>query len=117
MTFIKEDIADIFIVDYDITFKRVNDFQYHMEKFILQSEKYLILDLMKVMYLNNSALGIIAHTSLKAKEYNKELVIAGNNAPLNEIFEIVNFNIFTQLFTTRKEAIEYFQGLERSQVK
>lgn len=113
MPFIQQDIADTFIVDQDITFKIVNDFQYKMEKFILQSRKYMILDLSKVKYINNSALGIIAHTALKAKQYKKELVIVGNNPHLNEIFDIVKFNVFTKLFPTCEEALEYYQRLER----
>lgn len=115
MIFIQQEIADTFVVDYDITFKKINDFQYNMEKFILQSGKYMILDLTKVMYLNNSALGIIAHAALKAKRYDKELVIVGNKPPLSEIFDIVKFNIFTKLFITHAEAVKYFQHIERCQ--
>lgn len=116
MTFVRLEVVDIFEVEQEITIKNNYNFQYNMEKFLLESGINMILDLDKLMYLNNSALGIIAHTAMMAKKNNKELVIAGIKQPISEIFEIVKFASFTQIFATRKEAIDYFTGKTEQEV-
>lgn len=108
MKFIQLEIADTFEIAYEITMKNINDFQCKMDEFLVKSRNCMILDLDKVMYLNNSALGIIAHAVMRAKQAGKELVISGVKPPISEIFDIVNFSTFTKLFLTREEAVDYF---------
>ncbi|USB31747.1 STAS domain-containing protein [Paenibacillus sp. YPG26] len=112
MTYIHPDVPGILEIEHEITIKNTDEFRERMEKFLLESGSSLILDLDKVMYLNSSALGIIAHSAMSAKQHNKELVIAGIKPPINEIFEIVKFNAFMELFATRQEALEYFNHQE-----
>lgn len=112
MTYIDCNIANIFLVDSEITNKNAYVFQYNMEKFLFQSKKYMILDLSNVQYLNNSAIKIIVISAMNAKKVNKELVIAGNNPSVNEIFSSVKFKVYMKLFPSSVEALKYFQTLE-----
>lgn len=108
MRLIKKNLLSILQVDKEITIKNADEFKENMEVFLDEAEKFLILDLTKVSYLNSAALGIIAHAAMNAKKSNKELVIAGVNPPISEIFEIVKFSTFMELFQTVEEAEEYY---------
>ncbi|MER2105761.1 MAG: STAS domain-containing protein [Solibacillus sp.] len=108
MTFSQLAIADTFEIEHEITIKNMVIFQKNMDKFLLQSKKFMILNLQKVKYLNNSALKIIASAAITAKKNDKELVIVGIRPPIDEIFEIVKFSNFMELFATYDEAIAYF---------
>ena len=110
MSFSQADIVDIFKIEHEITFKNMEAFQYNMDRFLVKSRKFLILDLHQVMYLNNAAIGIIAHAAMKAQKIGKELVVTGVISPLSEIFEIIRFNDFMRLFADYDQAIEYFQA-------
>lgn len=104
-------LADLFVVEREITNKNAYVFQFNMEKFLVQSKKYMILDVSKVEYLNNTAIKIIVHFAISAKKADKELVIVGNNPSLNEIFDIMKLKNLTKLFQNNEEALTYFQNL------
>ena len=77
MKFIQLDKADTFEIACEITMKNTTYFQCKMDEFLMKSTKNMILDMDKVMYLNNAALGIIAQAALRARQNDKELVISG----------------------------------------
>ena len=110
MIFTHLEIADIFEVEHEITMNNTEDFKENIEMFLMNSSECMILDLERALYLNNSALRIIACSAMAAKNNNKELVIVGIKPPLNEIFEIVKITNYMRIFKTRKEAIDYFKG-------
>lgn len=107
MKYIQKGKVDIIEVVDEITIKNVDVFRIHMKRFLDEPSHQLIVDLEKVSYMNSSALGIIADAAMKAKKSKKELVIAGVKPPLEEIFEIVKFNSFLELFTSLQAAEEY----------
>ncbi|MDZ5474112.1 STAS domain-containing protein [Bacillus sp. 31A1R] len=111
MLIIEMDSMDILQVNQEITIKNVEQFKVNLESLLESTQKrYLILDLEKVTYLNSSALGCIADTAMKAKKVNKELVVAGIKPPIDEIFHIVKFEFFMELFKSKEEAVEYFSS-------
>lgn len=108
MISINTSLADIYVVENEITSKNAYVFQFNMEKFLLQSKKYMILDLSAIEYINNSAIKIIIHFAMSAKRVKKELVVVGNNPTLNEIFDITKLKSFIKLFPNCEEALNYF---------
>lgn len=110
MAIIQGENAETFEVEQEITLYNTVDFQKQLEIFLRNSGKNLILDLNKAKYVNNSALSIIVKSAIDAIKENRELVIAGMQPPISEIFELVQFNKFIKLFTTREEAIDYFKS-------
>lgn len=110
MTFIQVEIAETFEIEHEITLNNTAEFKKQLDIFLRSSGKNFILDLNKATYINNSALSIIVKSAIDAINNNKELVIAGMKHPISEIFELVQFNAFIKLFTTREEAIEYFRN-------
>ncbi|MED4037428.1 MULTISPECIES: STAS domain-containing protein [Niallia] len=109
MKVIKKAHIDILEMNEDITIKNSEHFRLMMGKFLTESTSFFILDLSRVSYLNSSGLGVIADGAMKASKNGKELVVAGINPPMNEIFEIVKFNTFMELFSSLELAEGYFE--------
>lgn len=109
MKVIKKALIDILVINEEITIKNNEQFRIIMGKFLNESESNLILDLSHVSYLNSSGLGVIADGAMKARKNGKELVIAGITPPIDEIFEIVKFNTFMELFPSLELAENYFE--------
>lgn len=109
MLFVQKKFVDILLIEEEITIKNSDDFKENMMRFLKEGKNQLILDLDSVLYLNSSALGIIAQTAMDAKKRNKELVISGIKPPISEIFDIVKFDTFMHLFPTLEEAEYYYE--------
>ncbi|MFP7471282.1 STAS domain-containing protein [Niallia taxi] len=109
MKVIKKADIDILELNEDITIKNSEQFRIMMGKFLNESAVCLILDLRHASYLNSSGLGVIADGAMKARKTGKELVVSGINPPMAEIFEIVKFNTFMELFPSMEQAELYFE--------
>ncbi len=107
MKMVSHDHADILCWEEDITIKNIEDFSLAMQQFIKRDKSWLILDLSSVAYLNSSVLGIIAHSVLEARRQRKELVVAGIQKTVEEIFRIVKFSSFIRLFNDREQALTF----------
>jgi anti-sigma B factor antagonist len=70
------------------------------------------LELTDVAYLNSAALGVIADAVLSAGRADKELVIAGIQSTVGEIFQIVHFSTFMKIFIQVEDAYTYFQTVK-----
>ncbi|RAK19086.1 anti-sigma B factor antagonist [Anoxybacillus vitaminiphilus] len=92
----------------DITLKNVEYLKRTMTKLINGNNEYIILNMEKVRYINSIGLEIIAKCAIIAKERKKEIVITNIGSPLKEIFQTIKLPIFTKLFDSDKEAIDYF---------
>ncbi|TSI02646.1 STAS domain-containing protein [Lysinibacillus sp. BW-2-10] len=110
MRFSQKGKMDVLEVLNEITIKNVETFREHMQQIVEGPSYQFILNVETVIYLNSSALGIIADTAMKAKKLNKEFVLAGVKPPLDEVFEIVRFGDFIKLFPTLTDAIDYFSA-------
>ncbi|MFC4323371.1 STAS domain-containing protein [Litchfieldia salsa] len=106
----KKNDIQIYRPENEITIRNLERFKERMNEFLNQQKSRIILDLEEVNYLNSSALGLIADTTMKAKEMNKELVIVEISEELREIFEIVKFHTFIPFFSSVNEAINYFDS-------
>lgn len=93
----------------DITLKNIDSFRMAMQSFIQQEESHLILNIARVSYLNSAALGIMADSVIKAKKNNKVLVIGGVQSSVEEIFQIVKFETFINIFSEYEEAVKFFE--------
>jgi len=94
----------------DVTLKNVDEFRMAIQKLIEGDPTGLILELTDVAYLNSAALGVIADAALSAGRTGKELVIAGVQSTVGEIFEIVHFSTLMKIFTELSDAYGYFKG-------
>lgn len=94
----------------DVTLKNVDEFRGAIEKLVDGEKTKLILELTKVAYLNSAALGVIADAVLGAGRTGKELIIAGVQSTVGEIFEIVHFSALMKIFTALEEGYAYFAG-------
>lgn len=106
----KKEGIDILKVDREITIKNIEYFKEEMYRLLNKAGDYIILNLEDVAYLNSSALGIIADTSLKARKLDKELVVIEVSDALDEIFKIVKFDTFMEFFPTFEHARSYFES-------
>jgi anti-sigma B factor antagonist len=94
----------------DVTLKNVNDFRGAILNLLEGEKQRLVLELTDVAYLNSAALGVIADAVLTAGSTGKELVIAGVQPTVGEIFEIVHFNSLLRIFPELKDAYAYLEG-------
>ncbi len=88
----------------------VESFRQALEKLLDKQADQLIVNMEGVKYINSAGLGVIADSVMAARARQKELVIAGVEGSLAEIFHIVKFSSFIKLFATEKEAMDYFSG-------
>lgn len=108
----QHELIDIFAWNEDITLNNTEQFRKAMAQFIQKPAEYLILNMEQVKYINSAGLGIIANSVMTARKQQKELVIAGVQDTLQEIFHIVKFASFIKLFNTEKDAINFFMRNE-----
>ncbi|WP_379163710.1 STAS domain-containing protein [Paenibacillus sp. sgz5001063] len=94
----------------DVTLKNVDEFRGAVQKLVDGEKAKLILELTEVAYLNSAALGVIADAVLGAGRTGKELIIAGVQSTVGEIFEIVHFSSLMKIFTEIDEGYIYFAG-------
>ncbi|ULO10584.1 STAS domain-containing protein [Paenibacillus sp. 19GGS1-52] len=99
--------------DKDVTLKNVDEFRMAIWKLLESDQRKLILELTDVAYLNSAALGVIADAVLTAGRSDKELVMAGIQSTVEEIFQIVHFSTFMKIFIEVNEAYTYFQSLKK----
>ncbi|NUK31754.1 STAS domain-containing protein [Parageobacillus sp. VR-IP] len=104
----KHGAIHVFTWNEDITLNNTEQFRKAMAKLIEEPADHLILNMEQVKYINSAGLGIIADGVMTARKQQKELVVAGVQGSLQEIFRIVKFSSFIKLFKTEKEAIHYF---------
>jgi anti-sigma B factor antagonist len=104
----KHGAIHVFTWNEDITLNNTEQFRKAMAKLIEEPADHLILNMEQVKYINSAGLGIIADGVMTARKQQKELVVAGVQGSLQEIFHIVKFSSFIKLFKTEKEAIHYF---------
>lgn len=94
----------VFQWPHDVSVANAEEFSSRLAGFVQTDAKRLILVLQDVNYVNSVALGAIASSVLEARRNGKELVVAGVTGTLREIFNIVKFDRFIQLFDTAEEA-------------
>jgi len=92
----------------DITLKNAEAFRLKMKEWLEVEQAALLLDLSDVAYLNSVALSIIADSVIQARRKQKELVIAGIQPTIQELFAIVKFDTFIKLFPEKLQAYTYF---------
>ncbi|MRN51426.1 STAS domain-containing protein [Paenibacillus monticola] len=95
----------------DVTLKNVDEFRMAIWKLLESDQSELILELTDVAYLNSAALGVIADAVLSAGRSDKELVLAGIQSTVGEIFQIVHFSTFMKIFIEVNDAYTYFDSL------
>ncbi|AIQ39359.1 STAS domain-containing protein [Paenibacillus sp. FSL R7-0297] len=95
----------------DVTLKNVDEFRVTILKLIEGDSAGLILELTDVSYLNSAGLGVIADAVLTAGRMGKELVIAGVQSTVGEIFEIVHFSTLMKIFADLNDAYDYLNGV------
>lgn len=106
---INDNWADLLKIEEELTIQNTEAFKTAMAEFIQSPKKQLVLDLSGVNYINSSSLGTIAHSVMSARKAQKDLILCGVQASLEEIFEIVKFKSFMNLFPTIEEAKRYFE--------
>lgn len=94
----------------DVTLKNVDDFRRAIQKLLESESTGLVLELTDVSYLNSAALGVVADAVLTAGRMGKELVIAGVQSTVGEIFEIVHFSTLMKIFLELNDAYDYLNG-------
>lgn len=70
----------------------------------------LILDMAGVDYISSSGLKVMASVWRDCREHEGNLLLAGLNERLQDIFDIVGFNTFFDIYTDTDAAFEAIQG-------
>jgi anti-sigma B factor antagonist len=99
----------------DINLTMVGEFRQKLQQFVETEGEFLVLNMQEVSYINSTALGIIADAVFQARKMNKELVIAGVEGTLEEIFDIVKFASFIHIFAKVEMAEAYFTSVHQSE--
>jgi anti-sigma B factor antagonist len=99
--------------ELDINLTIVDEFRQKLQQFVNAEGKYLVLNMQEVTYINSTALGIIADAVFQARKTNKQLVIAGVEGTLEEIFDIVKFASFIHIFAKVELAEAYFASIHQ----
>jgi anti-sigma B factor antagonist len=98
----------------DITFQNVDAFRERITALQEQSAQLLILNMEQVTYVNSAALGILADAVVKGRRNGKEMLIAGIQPSVGEIFSIVKFEKFIKLYSELEPALAYGRSVLES---
>jgi anti-sigma B factor antagonist len=94
--------------EQDVTLKNIDDFRMAIWKLLDSDKRKLILGLTDVAYLNTAALGVIADAVVSSERIGKELIIAGIQSTVEEIFKTVHFDAIMKIFIEVEEAYNFF---------
>ncbi len=72
--------------------------------------RYLVLDLSDVRVMNSSAIGVVLLSADQVKKRGGELVVAGLNPMLKELFERMYLNTLFKFVDTAEQAVSAIQG-------
>lgn len=79
------------------------------EKYIKQKSYRIILDFLKLEFLDSTGIGLIIEMSNRLKQLNGNLVIVNMNSDVKNLFGIANLLEILKHFKTMHEAEEFFQ--------
>ena len=76
---------------------------------IEKGEKFFLLDMKGLSYISSSGLRVLLKSLKKLRGEDGNLVLAGLNNILQDVFEISGFSKFFDIFSTTEEAIKSFK--------
>ena len=79
------------------------------EKYIKQKSYRIILDFLKLEFMDSTGIGLIIEMSNRLKQLNGNLVIVNMNSDVKNLFGIANLLEILKHFKTIQEAEEFFQ--------
>ncbi len=82
----------------------IPDLETHLQALLAQSRYNIILDLSETTYTNSGGLRIIVAAWREARQHDGDLVLAGLNLPLQEIFSMVGFDKILNIVNNIEEA-------------
>lgn len=112
MDLISQEGISILTWQGDITFQNVDAFRERINELMAQETVCMILNMEQVLYVNSAALGILADAVVKGRRNGKELVIAGIQPIVHEIFSIVKFEKFVKLYMSMDDALQYGRQMQ-----
>jgi anti-sigma B factor antagonist len=77
-----------------------------LQSVLAEEQSRIVVDLSEVNYINSGGLRCLVAAWRKARQQGGDLVLAGLNQRLNEIFAIVGFNKVFQIFPTADTALQ-----------
>jgi anti-anti-sigma factor len=80
-------------------------FENSVFNFISGGEHFLIINFDHLEYISSAGLRSILATAKKLKEKNGEMLFAGLQDPVKEVFKISGFNSIFRIFSTYEEAL------------
>ena len=113
-----ENIVTIVTLSDKLTNILASEFRETFEKLINEGDRYFIIDLTHVEYMDSSGLGaIIAANNMLKDNLTKtgdkgKIVISNINARVKTIFSIFHMEIVLEFFNTREDAIKYLSENE-----
>lgn len=84
------------------------DFENHLDGLIGQGNKLLLINLSGLGYISSAGLRSILSSAKKLKTLAGELVFAGLQGPVEEVFQISGFQSIFKIFPSEGDALNSF---------
>ena len=81
------------------------DFENQVLESIGGDEKFLIINLNELEYISSAGLRVILATAKKLKAKQGDILLAGLQGAVKEVFELSGFHSIFKIFDTEKEAL------------
>ncbi len=82
-----------------------SQFENHLFNFISRGENIFIINFAHLEYISSAGIRSILAIAKKLKEKKGEMIFAGLQDPVKEIFKISGFNSIFRIFSTEEEAL------------
>lgn len=83
----------------------VTPFKDEMERLSTQGEKCVIINMEKLDFIGSSGIGTMMFAADKMKKQDCELVVAGMNDEIRQVFDHLGLTKFVTVFDTEQEAV------------
>ncbi len=84
------------------------DFEKYLDDLIGQGNKLLLINLSGLGYISSAGLRSILSSAKKLKALSGELVFAGLQGPVEEVFQISGFQSIFKIFPSEGDALDSF---------
>lgn len=83
-----------------------NEFKDLLDNLVSENaDKFLVLNMDGVIYMNSAGLGIIIDTYKKFKEKNGKIVLCNLMPDIEKLFEVTRINRFIEIYNSELEAV------------
>ena len=93
----------------EITIQTIDNIRKKISPFIERAEKYLLIDMLEVKYIDSAGLSLLVETHKSIQKGNKMLLLASVNENIGKVLQMTRLSDLLKIYPTRESALSDIQ--------